>query len=215
MNKGKIRLIYNIIMIACVSFAWLIMFFNTKEGLLTAKGFYNLKYYTTLSNIFAAAVAAAWVIEYSKKKDTSELSVWKLMSAAAVGVTFTVVIGFLGPLYGFGTMYVGSNFFLHLLVPLMAMLEYIFFNERKLSVKDNLSVILPPTIYGAVYLINTLVNGIKENDIYGFLMWGYPIGILIFAVICIVAFIIGLGLRLINSVILKKNGGYSDESSDI
>ena len=112
-------------------------------------------------------------------------------------------------------MYVGSNFFLHLLVPLMAMLEYIFFNERKLSVKDNLSVILPPTIYGAVYLINTLVNGIKENDIYGFLMWGYPIGILIFAVICIVAFIIGLVLRLINFVILKKNGGYSDGSSDI
>lgn len=215
MDKKKIRLIYNIIMIVLVLYAWLIMFFNSEEGMLTSRGFTNLKFYTTLSNIFAGAVAIAWVIRYFKKKDLSAVCVWKLMSAAAVGVTFMVVIGFLGPLYGFSTMYTGSNFFFHMLVPLLAMAEFIIYNEKKLSVKDNLFVIFPPVIYGSVYLVNTLINGVKGNDIYGFLIWGYPIGILIFAVICVVAFIIGLALRLINSVILKKNGGSSDEGSDI
>ena len=209
MNKEKIRQVYNIIMISCVAFAWLKMFFNTEDGILTSRGFVNLKYYTTLSNIFAAAVAVIWLIYKIKKKDMRRLCVWKLMSSAAVGVTFMVVIGFLGPLYGYGNMYTGSNFFLHLLVPLMAMTEYIIFNESKLGLKDNLTVMFPPLIYGSVYLVNTIINGVKENDIYGFLIWGYPIGILIFAVICIVAFIIGLALRLINSVILNKNGGSS------
>ena len=202
-DKKKVRLIYNIIMTGFVLYAWLIMFFNTKEGMLTAKGFINLKFYTTLSNIFAAVIAVIWIIDYIRKKDNPSLALWKLMSAAAVGVTFTVVIGFLGPLYGFDTMYVGSNFFLHLVVPVMAMAEFIIFNEKKMSAKDNLFVMLPPLVYGTVYVINTFINGIEGNDIYGFLIWGYAIGILIFAGICLAAFIIGLILRLVNARLIR------------
>ena len=44
-----------------------------------------------------------------------------------------------------------------------------------------------------------LINGIAGNDIYGFLRWGYPAGLLIFAVICFVAFLTGMVLRLINA----------------
>ncbi len=202
-DKKKVRLIYNIIMTGFVLYAWLIMFFNTKEGMLTAKGFINLKFYTTLSNIFAAVIAVIWIVDYFRKKDNPSLALWKLMSAAAVGVTFTVVIGFLGPLYGFDTMYVGSNFFLHLVVPVMAMVEFIIFNEKKMSAKDNLFVMLPPLVYGTVYVINTFINGVEGNDIYGFLIWGYAVGILIFAVICLAAFIIGLILRLVNARFIK------------
>ncbi len=197
MKKG--RLIYNIIMVVFVLYAWLIMFFNTEEGMLTAKGLVNLKFYTTLSNIFAAVVAGGWIADHVKKKDSPALSVWKLMAASAVGVTFLVVLGFLGPLYGFGTMYVGSNFFLHLVVPVMAMAEFVIFHERKLGVKENLLVIFPPLVYGTVYVINTLINGIAGNDIYGFLRWGYPAGLLIFAVICFVAFLTGMVLRILNA----------------
>lgn len=204
-EKKKVRLIYNSIMVAFVLYAWLIMFFNTKEGMLTSKGFVNLKYYTTLSNIFAAVVAGVWIVDCIKKKDSPALSLWKLMSASAVGVTFIVVLGFLGPLYGFGTMYVGSNFFLHLVVPVMAMMEFVIFNERKLSIKQNLFTIFPPLVYGTVYVINTLINGIAGNDIYGFLRWGYPIGLLIFVVICFVAFLIGLLLRFINTKLQRRS----------
>ena len=199
MERKKIRLVYNIIITALVLYAWLIMFFNAEEGMLTAKGFINLKFYTTLSNIFAGIAAAIWIADHLKGKNSSRVQVLKLVSASAVGVTFMVVLGFLGPLYGFGTMYKGSNFFFHMLVPLMAMAEFIIFNENKMSIRDNLLCILPPLVYGTVYLINTMMNGIKGNDIYGFLRWGYPTGMLIFGVICLVAFVIGAILRMINS----------------
>ena len=85
----------------------------------------------------------------------------------------------------------------------MAMAEFIIFNEKKMSAKDNLFVMLPPLVYGTVYVINTFINGVEGNDIYGFLIWGYAVGILIFAVICLAAFIIGLILRLVNARFIK------------
>ena len=187
-----------------VLYAWLIMFFNAEEGMLTSKGFTNLKYYTTLSNIFAAVVALMWVSDYVKKKDASYMPALKLVAAAAVGVTFLVVLGFLGPLYGFQTMYKRSNFFLHLVVPIMAMAEMIFFNDMKISLRQSIATIIPPLIYGTVYLINCIINGIEGNDIYAFLRWGYPVGLLIFAIICLVSFIIGTILRIIGSELILK-----------
>ena len=44
---------------------------------------------------------------------------------------------------------------------------------------------IPSLIYGNFYLANCLINGVGEwpetNDWYGFLNWGYPVGIAIFA----------------------------------
>ena len=191
-------------MVLCVLYAWLIMFFNKKESMLTARGFINLKYFTTLSNIFAAVISVVWIIRYLKKREDGNIRIWKLMSASAVGLTFMVVLTFLGPLYGFGTMYVGSNFFLHMLVPLMAMAEFIIFNDKRISIKSNTCVIIAPLLYGTVYLINTLINGRKGNDIYGFLNWGYATGILIFVIICIAVYLIGLGLIIINNLIYRN-----------
>ena len=57
-------------------------------------------------------------------------------------------------------------------------------------------------VYGAVYLANIGINGIGEwpetNDWYLFLSWGYPTGILIFAIICLVTWLIGLMMRKLN-----------------
>ena len=206
MKKKKIQIIYNCIMVAFVLYAWLRMFFDTEESRLSSRGFTNLKYFTTLSNIFAGVVAVLWLIRVLRKKDTEAQGRLKYIAACSVALTFLVVLGFLGPLYGFGTMYVRSNFFFHLVVPLMAVAEFIFFNEKKMKMRDNLFVIIPPLLYGTVYLLNTLINGAKGNDIYGFLNWGYPVGILIFAVICLVTFLSGLGLRLLNGVRLRGSG---------
>ena len=46
---------------------------------------------------------------------------------------------------------------------------------------------------------NNLINGIGEwpdtNDWYLFLTWGYPVGVLIFIVICAVTWLLGLAMR--------------------
>ncbi|MCR5251393.1 MAG: hypothetical protein K6E50_12385 [Lachnospiraceae bacterium] len=207
MKKKRILLAVNIIMLLFVLYAWLRMFFDIEESRLSSRGFTNLKYYTTLSNIFAGIVAAVWLVKTLRKKDVKKLWLWKYISACAVGLTFLVVLGFLGPLYGFGTMYVRSNFFFHLVVPLMAMAEFLIFNERETGRKDNRFVIIPPLLYGTVYVTNAFINGIAGNDIYGFLNWGYPVGGLIFAVICLVIWLVGLLLRKGNEAIRRVAPG--------
>lgn len=197
MKKKKLLTVYNVLIVVLVLYAWLRMFFDPEESRLSSKGFTNLKYFTTLSNIFAGSVAAAWLIQLARKKDTEALNRWKYISACSVGLTFLVVLGFLGPLYGFGTMYVKSNFFFHLVVPLMALVEFLFFVPGKMTFRDNHLVIIPPLLYGTVYILNTIIRGVSGNDIYGFLNWGYPVGILIFAVICLVTWLLGLLLRLV------------------
>ena len=129
MNRKKFRIIYNILMLAFVIYAWLRMFFDLEESRLSSKGFTNLKYFTTLSNIFAGVVALVWLVQTARKKDPAALSRWKYISSCSVGLTFLTVLCFLGPLYGFGTMYVRSNFFFHLLVPVMAIIEFLLLDQ--------------------------------------------------------------------------------------
>ena len=120
-------------------------------------------------------------------------------AAAAVGLTFMVVMVFLGPLYGYPMMFTGANLFFHLLIPIAAMAEIIFLSDTGFTRRDNRLTILPPLLYGTGYLGNNIINGIGEwpdtNDWYSFLAWGYPMGIVIFAVICAVAWLLGLMLR--------------------
>ncbi len=43
-----------------------------------------------------------------------------------------------------------------------------------------------------------LVNGIDNGDWYGFVNWGFPIGIGIFSVICLMSFVLGVILEKVN-----------------
>ena len=88
---------------------------------------------------------------------------------------------------------------MHLLTPVVAIAEIIFLSDFRYTRKDNRLVVLSPLIYGIFYLGNNIINGIGEwpdtNDCYLFLTWGYPVGVLIFAVICVVTWLLGLVMR--------------------
>lgn len=201
------RTVVNIILIIAVAGAWLMMTFGG-EGTLSENGFGNLKYFTVLSNILEAVASAVWLASRNGdevKKERAERL--KYISAAAVMLTFTTVMVFLGPLYGYSSMFVGANLFLHLLIPLASFAEIVFLSDTEYSRRDNRLVIIPPLIYGAVYLSNIMINGIGEwpdtNDFYLFLAWGYPVGILIFAVICLVTWLLGLLMRKLRRTMHK------------
>ena len=106
---------------------------------------------------------------------------------------------FLGPLYGYAAMFTGANLFFHMIVPVSAIAEIVLLSDQTYTVRDNNLAVIPPLIYGAVYLINIALNGIGEwpdtNDWYQFLAWGYPVGIFIFAVICLVTWSLGFFMR--------------------
>ena len=178
-------LIFNTVIAVLVMVGVIVMIHSKANATgLTESGWANLKFYTVLSNIFAGVVALAQIIMYLKGR--GYLKVLKLTSAAAVTLTFLVVAGFFGPLSGWIKLYKGSNLFFHLIVPLLCVIEFVFSgDDGKISLRDCVLASLSTLVYGSVYLINILINGKgvwpESNDWYGFLNWGYPVGIAIFA----------------------------------
>lgn len=200
MDRKKLRKIVNIFLVIAVACSWLSIFVSA-SGALMKNGINSLKYFTVLSNLFEGAASIVWLVSSGKNGGRASILAERLkyIAAAAVGLTCAVVLTFLGPLYGYPAMFAGGSLFMHLLTPLIAIAEIIFLSDVEFTRKDNRLVMLSPLIYGVFYLGNNLINGIGEwpdtNDWYLFLAWGYPVGILIFAVICVVTWLLGLMMR--------------------
>ena len=195
--RSKLRLIVNIIIVIIVFAAWGYMFTNKEPGALASAGIMNLRYFTVLSNIAEGIVSLIWTISFIRGVDTSKVDRAKYIAAVSVALTFSTIAFFLGPIYGLLSMYQGANFFFHLIVPVIAMLEYVIAGGEPVGRRENLLAVLPMLLYGAVYLCNILINGREGNDWYGFVNWGLPVGILIFAVMCLATYGIGALLRFI------------------
>ena len=170
---------------------WLKMVFVFTDTALTSIGLSSLKYFTVLSNLLEAAACVVWLINGNEKI--------KYIAAVSVTLTMVVVLTFLGPLFGYIPMFTGVSFWMHLIVPVAALLEVLFWSKEKFSKKDNFIACIPLGLYGVFYIGNNLINGRGQwphtNDWYAFLTWGYPIGFLLFAVIVAVAYLIGLFIR--------------------
>ena len=122
--KEKIRIVWNMAIALLVFGAWLRMAL-AGGGLLSGPGISNLKYFTVLSNLLEGIACVLWLV-LRKGTHRSALERLKYTAGIAVFITFTVVAGFLGPLYGFGNMYSGANLFFHLIVPVLAVAELFF-----------------------------------------------------------------------------------------
>jgi len=191
---------------------WVMFSGHTKgDEILSTSGFRNFKYYTTLTNVFCGIVSLITAILLLVKKGSigKTAMTFKLMAASLVGVTFLVVVLFLGPLYGHSNMYRGANLWFHLILPVTALIEFFFYRtegkkeDANIPFSDTLKAFVPTIVYGLFYIFNSLINGIgygrDTNDWYGFIRWGYPVGILIFAVIVAVNWGVACILRIINN----------------
>ena len=190
----KLRIVINVILILIVLAVWVSLFFITEEGMLESPGITSLKYYTVLSNLFYMVASVIWLI---KPCDATERL--KYSSVVALMVTFSVVLFFLGPLYGFIALFSGTNLWYHLIVPLAGTAEFVVFERMPVKIKDNLWATSSVFVYGTFYMLNNLINGTgvypNTNDWYGFLLWGWPVGIVIFIGIAGLAFGMGLLIR--------------------
>ncbi|MBR0474094.1 MAG: hypothetical protein IJJ19_03755 [Erysipelotrichaceae bacterium] len=200
MKKINTRILINVFIAIIVPYAWLKMVFSSTDGVLVSTGLRSLRYFTILSNLLEGFASVVFLLNMKKEKPWVNLL--KYVAAVSVGLTFLVVVVFLGPLFGYLFMFIGVNFWLHLIVPVLAMVEFVIYNREKYTVKDNLIASLPMVIYGIFYLGNIIINGVGQwpdsNDWYGFMSWGLPVGIVIFFVIVAVTYGIGLVLRKLN-----------------
>lgn len=202
MQKRTFRIILNILIAGGVCAVLANIITGSQTGMLAASGLKTFRYFTTLSNVWEALAALALVISALSRKDRTvpaAVEVIKYIAAAQIFVTFITVVAFLGPIYGYAATCSGNNFWFHLVIPTAAILEQIFISERRIGIKENVYAAFPPLIYGCFYALNIVINGKGEwpntNDWYGFLNWGVPVGLIIFAVICLIAFLLGLLLR--------------------
>ena len=213
-----------LIVVFAVAGTILMLFFRSNDPTLQAKGVANLKYFTVLSNEACGIVALVCLVQRLRGKRQPMLA--KLTAAAAVGLTFLTIAAFLGPLYGMLKMYHGANFFFHLVLPLTAMAEFVLSSDEEVEEESTgtsesreipfgwtFFSMIPVLAYGAAYLTNILVNGVgvwpDTNDFYGFVNWGLPVGIGIFAVLLLVTWGIACALRAAHKKVHQPRIGNS------
>lgn len=172
-----ISLILNLIIFILSVTASIMMFTGFKfmhgyEPILETRSIGMLKFFTVDSNIFAgitSLILAIYEIKVLKGKldeiDT-KIYVLKLMSATAVGLTFFVVLAYLGPISkgGIPSMLMNSNLFFHLIIPILSMASFVLLERtNKITLKNSLYGMLPTFIYEIYYLGNVFIH--SENGV--------------------------------------------------
>ena len=149
-RKLKISLSLNIIIVVMTIFAFVVMFTDFKfmpgvETVIASSKVGRLRFFTIDSNLLMGITALVFLIQQIKllkgkiKEIDRKYYIFNLMATTAVTLTFIVVLGYLGWITpnGLYSMYVNKNLFFHGLIPLVAIINFIFFtNNDKLKFND-------------------------------------------------------------------------------
>ena len=120
-TSQTISKIINLLIGIIVFWTWSCMTFRLgRLGAQSTGGFSNLRYFTVLSNLFQGVVSLAYF--FGRK-----VSRLKYAATTAIAFTFIVVLCFLGPTRGYDSVYSGANFFSHLVVPVLAIADFLIF----------------------------------------------------------------------------------------
>lgn len=205
MKKQTLRMLANILIAVLVPLAWAYMVFSRKDGTLSSTGLRSLRYFTVLSNLLEGVCSILLLLSFRISRLRRAAEVGKYIAAVAVALTFSTVMLALGPLYGYPGMFRGANFWFHLVIPLAAMAEYTLLGEAPMGNRENLWAVAPLLLYGAVYACVNLFSGPPYPfDMYGFMRWGLPAGLGVFALLTGLAFLLGLAMRKINRALLRS-----------
>ncbi len=194
-TRNIIAIIVNVVTIVLICKAMSQFFIGTGDGNMQVHGLASFKYFTNLSNWFAAFAALLCIpFEIRNLKSGSAcLPRWvyliKFYAAVSVTVTFLTCVFFLGPInililapYGvpplraYAFMFAGVTFILHLVAPLLSIISVLFIEktegfDRKYVKHGVLSVFL----YAIVYIVMVALVGPAKGgwtDFYHFTFGG-------------------------------------------
>lgn len=198
-------IVINVIIAVMVFVSWIYMIKSRNSNVLSVNGIQSLKYFTVLSNLTMGVVSLISVVFFARCLITGKAFPKVLFFArytviGALFVTFVVATAFLMPLYGATILFGGANLSFHLLIPIFSILDFVLMEKfYPIKVKHALVCSFPTLIYGVFYLINILVNGNGwENDFYGFTLFGYGVGVIIFIFIVALNFALNCITRILN-----------------
>ena len=161
------------------------------------KGGQVFRFFTQQSNVLCALGALslclfpearwAWLLKY--------------VGTAAVTVTMMTVFFFLGPsMGGYGPLLKGSDFFMHLVTPILAIVSFCAFERRGMSFATAMLGMLPVALYGVLYLYKIIYARADRRweDFYGFNRGGkWPVA---FAAMMAGGFLICMGLMAVQNL---------------
>ncbi|MBR3069813.1 MAG: hypothetical protein IKG62_07210 [Lachnospiraceae bacterium] len=183
--------------------SWMRMYLTGGGSLLSSRGLMSLKYYTTLSNIFAGIAAVIMIVVLARTK-SGKVPVWaavtKFASAVTVSVTFLVTLFFLAPTMGIGGLYKGELMFMHAVGPVLTVVSF-FMNRDLPEMKPSsaLWATLPTILYGGVYSANIMLNGVgsgmNTNDWYGFAAAGVRTVPFVYALMVLLTYLLSRVMR--------------------
>lgn len=218
MKKIKVSLILNIIIVLLVILATIFMFTGFKfmpgGSLLEVSKVEMFKFYTVDSNILMGIVSLIFIIYEKKllknkiKKIPKKVYIIKLIATSGISLTFITTSFFLAPSYGFYAMFNNNNLLFHLVVPVLSIITYIFFEKYDNKYKYAILGIIPMFLYSIFYITNILIHlnngGLTfKYDFYGFLQGNLNNIYLVIPVIYLISYIISMLLVFGNRKIKK------------
>ena len=219
MKRERISLILNIIIVLLVLIGTIFMFCGIKfmpesNLMLEDTKIQMFKYYTVDSNILLGIISFVLVLyEYKLLKEDilkipKKVYILKFVGTASITLTFLTTLFFLTPQYGFYAMYNNNNLFFHLIVPLLAIISYVFFEKHDNSYKYAVFGIVPMFFYSIYYILNVIIH-LKDGlmykyDFYGFVKGGIGSIVFVAVLILLVTFIFDIILYGINRKLYKE-----------
>ena len=213
-TTARIALAFNVVIAIAEPIAWLTMVFSRGTAALTAMGLYTLKFFTVLSNLLlgvASLIFALYLVRYLRSGQI--VPKWahllKFAGTVAVTVTLMTVLLFLGPTMGYPAMFAGVNLWLHLVFPVLGIVEFVFFDtQRGLTFAESLYGVVPVLVYGIFYYGNILINGLgtwpNTNDWYGFALFGEQYMLVVLVVMLLATWLFALAVRAGNAAVRKR-----------
>lgn len=214
MKSIKKGFILNICIFVLEVFAVTWMMSESGNGVLSGGRFRALRYFTVDSNILMGIFALWTAIEQGmvlkgKKSDISTAA-YVLALTGTVGVTLTmlVTIFFLGPTmgrtYGFFSLFEKSNFFMHLVIPVLSIITFLCFEKTsKIAFRHTFTATIPLVIY-AIYYVREVLTHMKDGviqkgyDWYGFFAFGFKAANIILPLILLITWLISFVLWKLN-----------------
>lgn len=219
MKRTIISLILNIIIVLLVSFGVYMMFsgivFTDNDLVLEARSIEMFKFFTVDSNILMGIVSLVFVIyevlllKGKINKIPKSIYIFKLMGTCGVTLTFLVVFLYLAWIAEGGVLVMiqNSNLFFHLIVPVLSIISFYFFERSDtLKFKDTFYGLIPMIIYALFYVINILIHMSNGKVSYKY-DWYFFVQNGVWTIIIVLPIIIGLAY-LSSFILWKGNSKY-------
>ncbi len=222
-KRVKMSLYINIMITILTIIATIIMitgfkFMTGVEPVLESTKIGVFKFFTVDSNLFAGIISFIFIlneisiIKGEKKEISDKLYILKLMATTAVSLTFIVVFVYLGNIAenGLISLLLNSNLFFHLIIPLLNIIDFIFFIKKEnITYKYAFYGLIPTLLYAVFYTTNVIIhieNGrvSPKYDWYWFVQNGLWTIVIVAPMILLITYIISVILLLLNKIINRK-----------